>query len=136
MGNGCFVGSTLIDGGKIKDVNVGFYVMSFNHESLKLEVSQVTHVFKKPMPQKLIKINDKIVCTFDHLFYEMEHDCYIPAHYLKLGDRLFSRILSVEIVTKLEQITPRGENKYVYNLEVKGLNNYFANGLLVHSGCI
>ncbi len=129
----CFVGSTLVDGIKIKDLQVGEYVTAFNHETLKFEMRKITHVFTKPMPSKLIKINDRIICTFNHPFFEMENNCYIPAYLLRLGDRLLSRTNPVEIITKLEQITPKGANNYVYNLEVEGLNNYFANGILVHN---
>ncbi|MBR0315986.1 MAG: DEAD/DEAH box helicase family protein [Synergistaceae bacterium] len=129
----CFIGSTLVDGIKIQDIEVGDHVTAYNHELSRFDMRKVLRKFVKPMPEKLIKINYKIICTLNHPFYEIGNDCYIPAYLLKLGDRLFLRVNEEEVITSLELIEPSNENKFVYNLEVEGLNNYFANGYLVHN---
>ena len=81
----CFIGSTLVDGIKIQDIEVGDYITAYNHELSRFDMRKVLRKFVKPMPEKLIKINYKIICTLNHPFYEIGNDCYIPAYLLKLG---------------------------------------------------
>ena len=128
----CFPAGTLVDGRPIEDIKVGDYVGAFNHEKNSFEIGRVIRKFIKTMPSKLIKINDILTCTFNHPIYNMNNCSYVPAEYLKLGDRLLTYNNNFCIVEKLELIKTN-ENGFVYNLEVEGLNNYFANGILVHN---
>lgn len=68
----CFVGNTLIDGKMIKDIKVGSFQSSFNHDRQVFERKRVLNVFKNPLTENLIKIKcngKEIVCTESHEIY-------------------------------------------------------------------
>lgn len=65
----CLLGSTLIDGIKIKDIIVGSFQKSFNFVKGIYEYKKVLNVFKNPLTENLIKIKcngKEIVCTESH----------------------------------------------------------------------
>lgn len=65
----CFLGNTLIDGVKIKDIKLGSYLKSFNFEKGIYENKKVINVFKNPLNENLVKIKcngKEIVCTESH----------------------------------------------------------------------
>lgn len=65
----CFLEDTLINGVKIKDIELGSFQKSFNFEKGIYEYKKVLNVFKNPLTENLIKIkcNEKeIVCTESH----------------------------------------------------------------------
>jgi hypothetical protein len=71
----CLVRDTKIEtstGAKpIQDIQVGDYVLSFNHETNQTEYRQVLHTMKNPAPNKLIKAAG-IVCTPNHPIFTKE----------------------------------------------------------------
>lgn len=87
----CFVGQTLIDGVPIREIKVGDYIRAFNHETGDIERRKVIHVFKRFIPNKMIKINGELICTLNHPIYEVKQGRYINARDIKVGDRLLSR---------------------------------------------
>ena len=126
----CFAPQTLVDGMRIDCIEPGDYVTSYNHELKRQEKRKVLHVFKRPAPKRLMVIHDTI-CTLNHPYYEEVNRGYISAGALKCNAVLFKQDGSYVMRGKVENI--KGEKGYVYNLEVEGLNNYFANGILVHN---
>lgn len=65
----CFVGNTIVDGIKIKDVNVGDSLNTFNFASGTVERKRVLAVIKKPLTERIVKIKSdgkEIVCTESH----------------------------------------------------------------------
>lgn len=68
----CFLGNTLIDGVKIKDIKIGDSLKSFNFDTNEYEHKKVTNVFKNDLTENLIKIKcngKEIVCTESHEIY-------------------------------------------------------------------
>jgi len=65
----CFLGETLINGVKIKDIKVGSFQKSFNFVKGIYEDKEVLNVFKNPLTENLVKIKcngKEIVCTENH----------------------------------------------------------------------
>jgi intein/homing endonuclease len=84
----------------------------------------------------LLRINGRITTTPEHRFYVAGR--WVHAEELRLGDRLPRAAAAdpgqapsfEETVTQLELL--RG-GVTVYNLEVPGVHDYFADGVLVHN---
>ena len=142
----CFPAGTLVDGVPIEQIQIGDWVTAYNHSTGELEHRKVTHVFRKPHPEKMVKINAYLECTPNHPIYEMNSHQYVRADSLVPGDMMLcvnpsnnSRYMEVNSVCIInygdiaEQLPHSHPARYVYNLEVEGLNNYFANGVLVHN---
>jgi len=87
----CFIGSTLIDGKAIKDLKVGDYVNSYNHNTDKIEKKQITSTFKNKSKilLKIITSNGTIYSTPNHPFWNGYY--YIKAKKLKKGDFLYEQ---------------------------------------------
>lgn len=64
----------------IQDIQVGDYVLSFNHETNQIEPRRVTQTMKNPAPNKLIKAAG-IVCTPNHPIFTEENG-YVEAQTL------------------------------------------------------
>jgi hypothetical protein len=65
----CFLEDTLIDGIKIKDIELGSFQKCFNFTKGVYEYKKVLNVFKNPLVENLIKIKcngKEIVCTESH----------------------------------------------------------------------
>jgi intein/homing endonuclease len=68
----CFLENTLIDGVKIKDIELGSFQKSFNFAKGIYEYKKVLNVFKNPLTENLIKIKcngKEIVCTESHKIF-------------------------------------------------------------------
>jgi len=68
----CFLGETLINGVKIKDIKIGSFQKSFNFVKRIYEHKEVLNVFKNPLTENLVKIKcngKEIVCTENHKIY-------------------------------------------------------------------
>jgi hypothetical protein len=68
----CFLENTLIDGVKIKDIELGSYQKSFNFTKGVYEYRKVLNVFKNPLTENLVKIKcngKEIVCTESHKIF-------------------------------------------------------------------
>ena len=132
----CFPAGTKVDGIPIEDIKVGDYVTAFNHATNLPEKRRVLHTFKRKSPPFLVCIGGHFACTSNHPIYDLEERKYIQAEKIKLGSGLiyygggFGNIGAVTagVSKKVPSSSP-----YVYNLEVEELNNYFANGILVHN---
>ena len=65
----CFLGNTLIDDVKIKDIKVGSFQKSFNFANNSYENKKVLNVFKNKLTEDLVKIKcngKEIICTASH----------------------------------------------------------------------
>jgi hypothetical protein len=65
----CFLENTLIDGVKIKDIELGSFQKSFNFAKGIYEYKKVLNVFKTKLTENLIKIKcngKEIICTESH----------------------------------------------------------------------
>jgi hypothetical protein len=68
----CFLGNTLINGVKIKDIKVGSFQKSYNFAKGTYEDKKVLNLFKNKLSENLIKIKcngKEIVCTESHKIY-------------------------------------------------------------------
>ena len=90
----CFPAGTLIDGVPIEQIQEGNYVTAYNHKTKCLERHKVLHTFKRPAPNKMVRINGEIICTQNHPVYENRTGRYINAANLKLGDSILCRVRS------------------------------------------
>lgn len=120
-------------------------VLSYNHKFDKLEYKKIVAT-RKVLNDKLIKITttngNEVVSTREHRIYE-EGKGYKPAALLKCGIGVKSIVtLSHEVpqdrefykqdsIIGIEEIS--GEKQYVYDIQVEGTHNFFANGILVHN---
>jgi hypothetical protein len=128
----CFTGDTriiTINGPKIiESVNSGDIVMTFDLKKNKLKKSKVTKTFKHKNPDGYIVINDILKTTPNHPFYSNGE--WKEAGKLLIGDK----ILHIDGVEhKVKSIDVVDKSLDVYNIEVDGTHNYFAEGYLVHN---
>lgn len=91
----CFPANTLVDGIAIETINVGDTVSSYNHDSGIVEGKSVTHVFKKPVGDRLIRINGSLVCTPNHPIFITERGDYIAAESIVPGNSMLRRVRKV-----------------------------------------
>ena len=130
-GNGCFIKGTLIhlpSGMKsIEDIKVGDVVTSFDVGTSSVVNSKVTETFVHSDRYYMI-LNGNIKTTSVHPFYSDGN--WIEAGDLTIGDK----ILHVDgLEHTIETIELSDEPVTVYNFEVDGTHNYFAEGYLVHN---
>jgi PKD repeat protein len=128
---GCFVAGTLVqlpNGIKyIEDIEIGDIVKSFDVRSSSTVSSKVTETFVHSDRYYMI-INGNIKTTSVHPFYSDGN--WIEAGDLSIGDK----ILHVDgLEHTIETIELSDEPVTVYNFEVDGTHNYFAEGYLVHN---
>jgi hypothetical protein len=127
----CFLSGTkvdIIDGNiSIEDLQIGDEVKTYDLKNKNHKKSKVTETYKHNIDGYLI-INDIIKTTPNHPFYS--DDKWIPAGQLSIGDK----ILHVDGAEhKISSIEKFNDNVDVYNIEVDGTHNYFAEGYLVHN---
>ncbi len=128
---GCFIAGTKIqlpNGIKyIEDIEVGDMVKSFDVGTSSVVNSKVTETFAHSDRYYMI-LNGNIKTTSVHPFYS-DGD-WIEAGDLSIGDK----ILHVDgLEHTIETIELSDESVTVYNFEVDGTHNYFAEGYLVHN---
>jgi hypothetical protein len=127
---GCFLAGTKIttkEGMKsIEQIEVGDKVTSFDAISGKLKYAQVLKTFVHDSDNYLI-INGKLKVTPNHPIYSGGK--WISAGELRGGDVLVT-LEGDETVNSVKTVE---EKNKVYNLEVDGTHNYFAEGVLVHN---
>ncbi|WP_198145128.1 polymorphic toxin-type HINT domain-containing protein [Microscilla marina] len=140
QGKACFVAGTLILTNKgykkIEDIKAGDWVWSYNEQTNKQELKQVTSTIElKASALILLKFsNEQIYATSDHPFY-LEGK-WVKAGNLSQGDRLHlfqSRKIALNHLIKIDTSVT------VYNFAVADNHNYFVgqNRVLVHNsnGC-
>jgi PKD repeat protein len=130
-GGGCFIAGTLIQlpsGIKsIEDIKVGDVVTSFDLKTNSIKESNVTRLTVHDDFSYMI-INGIIKTTSNHPFYSDGN--WTEAGNLSVGDK----ILHVDgLEHTIETIELSDELATVYNFEVEGTHNYFAEGYLVHN---
>jgi PKD repeat protein len=130
-GGGCFIAGTLIQlpsGIKsIEDIKVGDVVTSFDLKTNSIKESNVTRLTIHDDFSYMI-INGIIKTTSNHPFYSDGN--WTEAGNLSVGDK----ILHVDgLEHTIETIELSDESATVYNFEVEGTHNYFAEGYLVHN---
>ena len=130
-GYGCFIAGTLIQLPSstiaIEYIKVGDVVKSFDVGTSSVVNSKVTETFVHSDRYYMI-INGTIKTTSVHPFYT--DGKWIEAGDLSIGDK----ILHVDgLEHTIETIELSDEPVTVYNFEVDGTHNYFAEGYLVHN---
>ena len=130
-GSGCFQAGTQIhlDNNVTKSIElikVGDTVRTANLDS-KNSTSTVTQIFQHEKNTSGLILNGKIKTTDNHPFYS--NGAWIDAGSLKLGDEIV-HIDGKQKVTHIEKIK---NPTTVFNFEVDGTHNYFADGFLVHN---
>ena len=113
---------------KIKDIEVGDLVKSWDFDKEEIVPSEVLKIWKHKNDKQCYKLNDKLTITGSHQVYTK--DGYKYTKDIEIGDKLlcsdgmYKRVKSF----KLYQL----DVPYVHNLTVK-IDNYFADGVLVHN---
>ena len=130
-GYGCFIAGTLIQLPSstiaIEYIKVGDVVKSFDVGTSSVVNSKVTETFVHSDRYYMI-LNGTIKTTSVHPFYS--DGKWIEAGDLSIGDK----ILHVDgLEHTIETIELSDEPVTVYNFEVNGTHNYFAEGYLVHN---
>lgn len=85
----CFVGDTLVDGKKIKDIALGDYIKSFNFVENKYELKKVINIYKNNLTENLIKIRcngKEIICTESHKIFTKRG--WVEARHITSEDEL------------------------------------------------
>ena len=131
VSGGCFIAGTGIDTPDgivpIEILEIGDMVKTYDLKNNKQKKSKVTETYKHNVDGYLI-INDIIKTTIYHPFYSDGE--WIKAGDLSIGDK----ILHVDGAEhKVSSIEILDDNVDVYNIEVDGTHNYFAEGYLVHN---
>jgi len=130
---GCFLRGTKIvmaDGGvvNIEDVRVGEYVLTRTIEKTdELISAMVTKKVKHVVDEYLI-INQQLKVTPAHIIFV--EGKWKEAWKIKIGDQLLN--VNSKLV-EVKQIEPRREKVEVYNLTIKDLQTFFADGFYVHN---
>jgi superfamily II DNA or RNA helicase len=130
----CFVGDTLVltDHGykKIRNIKPEELVYTFNEETKEFEYKKVLKLIKKPLVEKLVRVNEHTICTENHLFYTKcgwkKAKDLTECDFCLKDNGSFFKIKGVKNVKKYNEI-------YVYDLTVEDNHNYFVNGVLVHN---
>jgi hypothetical protein len=133
----CFVAGTpvtLADGSTkaIEEIASGDRVLAMDTATRTLTGAVVAHpIFHRTAPV-LLRVNGRVTTTPEHRFF-VDGD-WRNAIELRIGDVLVTAesdgSAGTEVVTQLELLDG---NVPVYNLEVEGLHDYFAGGVLVHN---
>ena len=128
---GCFIAGTGIDTPdgivSIEILEIGDMVKTYDLQNDKQKKSKVTETYKHNIDGYLI-INDIIKTTVYHPFYSDGE--WIKAGDLSIGDKILHVDGAEHKVSILETFD---DNVDVYNIEVDGTHNYFAEGYLVHN---
>ena len=126
----------------IKDIQIGDTVKVFNEDTREIGTSTVTSISSHEVESfyKIISFSNhySLWVTGEHPVYVLDKDdglwkkegTWTLAKDLKFGDKLATAHGFHDMVTEVIEIN---EPRTVYNMEVDGEHNYFANGLLVHN---
>ena len=114
----CFPAGTKIDGRAIETIKAGDYISSYNEETNQIELKKVLSVMKKNTPDKLVVINDRLVCTENHPVFLADERRYINAGNIKQGQSL---LYYMSQATEMERTFRKSERDFLYFKENKGL---------------
>ena len=128
----CFSAGTLIttENGEvaIEDIKVDDMVKTYNEKTKEIEIARVDELFVHEECGDGLIINGNINTTTNHPFYI--DGKWVEGKDLKLGDELLNLDGSKQVITSMEL---NSESQTVYNFEVPGNHNYYAEGVLVHN---
>ena len=131
-GYSCFSAGTLIttENGEvaIEDIKVDDMVKTYNEKTKEIEIARVDELFVHEECGDGLIINGSINTTTNHPFYI--DGKWVEGKDLKLGDELLNLDGSKQVITSMEL---NSEPQTVYNFEVPGNHNYYAEGVLVHN---
>jgi len=128
----CFLAGTRIlmgDGSQknIEDVKERELVSSYDYKTMKIVANEVVKRFVHRVGEHLI-INDELRVTPNHPLFV--NGWWKEAGQIRKGDKMFDKDgKEIEVVS----IKTENGEKDVYNLEIAGLHNYFAENKLVHN---
>ena len=117
--------------GKIVEEKLEIKAVSFNHKTNEIELSKIEKYFENEGREILeIELEDGTTfqCTEDHPVY-VNGKGYIQARELT-EDIVFCLSSKSKKIKSIHRI---GQADKVYNLQVAGNRNYFANGILIHN---
>ncbi len=116
----------------IEELKVGDKVMSYDLTSGKIVESIVSKTYKS-MSDNYYIINERVKVTAEHPFYVVggaaKDGSWVKVKDLKVGMTLFDG----KRVVLINTVRLANEPAEVYNLQVDGYSNYFAEGILVHN---
>lgn len=130
-------------GKKIKDIEVGDYVLSYNFETNEQELKEVLQI-QSPIHSDIINIrlsnNQMLDATFDHPMFT--EDGSLVSYYPERTKEWYSGdVDKLEVGTILKtidgtaeviQITENIADIQTYTLFVEGNKNFYANGVLIY----
>jgi RHS repeat-associated protein len=133
--NTCFLAGTkilLADGTSklIEEIKVGDMVASYDEKKMVKTSAKATAMFDSESAKEYLLINGSLKVTPNHMFYSQGEWKAIGK--MAVGDLLLDENLNEVTIDKIEKIKSQNPIQ-VYNLEVEGEHNYFANGILVHN---
>ena len=121
---------------KIKDIQKGDLVYSYNETTRATELKPVTSVGSRSITELGSKYyyiytssNNLIKATYNHEFYV--HGKYVKAEDLNIGDVLLNKDLNQEAIIKIEIVSNNTDR--VWDLGVEDNHNFFADNVLVHN---
>lgn len=130
----CFIGDCMVKtfGGwkKIKNIKAGDLIKTYNETCKIFEYKKCLAKLKKPLTEKLLKINENTICTENHLFYTLRG--WKKAKDLSFDDFLLDEYGRFHSLKSLSVVKKHNE-KYVYDLTIEDNHNYFVNDILVHN---
>lgn len=107
QGDECFPAGTLVDGTPIENVKVGDKVTAFDETTGQLSSRPVTHVFKNPMPDEMVRID-----IGHHVIYATsEHPFWTDAGWVNAKDLTSDHTLYADALFELRQ--NRGGNQRI-----------------------
>lgn len=118
----CFPAGTLVDGRRIETLKAGDLVKSFNHETGAIEEKPVLAVARlpaKPLARVTLSNGQKIVSTFDHLFFTLQSG-YTPAQHLTGFSDVMISTITTSMVTSDGRLV-QGVREYIHPVAVAGL---------------
>ena len=128
----CFSAGTLIETANgqipIEMIKIDDEVKSYNTKTKEIELAKVDELFVHEDCGDGLILNGSIKTTTNHPFYV--DGKWVEAGDLKMGDE----ILHVDgLKHKITSMEINADKQTVYNFEVPGHHNYFAEGYLVHN---
>ena len=136
----CFAAGTRIDTPAgalpIEALQDGDLVWSYDHESRRRVPSPISRTFRHrhALVRELRLANGNVLwVTKEHPFYVPERRHYAPASSLSTGTELRTFHAGAVGETSVLSFPKSADRMTVYNLEVAGFHNYFAEGVLVHN---
>ena len=120
-----------------------YKVLSYNTKTKQKEYKPIIQFKKlylnKPLVAVLIKYNDQLIrlnCTNDHKFYSVDKDDYIEAKDLQENEPVYIfdvKQTDLQIGHVFKVVLSPNKPEFVYDIEVEGNHNFFAEGVLVHN---